>query len=220
MMSTSKVLTRRQARWMEFLSHCDFEIIYRKGSLMAKPDALTRRSELEGGSEASEAAPKALLKPRQFKLLYDATQPHTNSFEISEIHATSNTPESPFTNLAHRRATAQDTDPKLFPILSLLQESDEPQTAEQLKMTRRFTLCEDHLVYFNNRIHVTEVHELDILQRCHDSRLHMDTNGGRAALMQVKMARVIYASWDAGTTSLKARVTAEKYQTAKAVQRT
>jgi hypothetical protein len=66
--STSKVLTRRQARWMEFLSHIDFEINYRKGTLMGKPDALTRRSELQGGSRASEAAPKALLGAEKFKL--------------------------------------------------------------------------------------------------------------------------------------------------------
>ena len=44
--STSKVLTRRQARWSEFLSGFNFLVKYRPGRLGGKPDALTRRSDL------------------------------------------------------------------------------------------------------------------------------------------------------------------------------
>ncbi len=39
-----QVLTRQQARWSEFLSEYDFDIDYREGRLMEKPDAFTRRS--------------------------------------------------------------------------------------------------------------------------------------------------------------------------------
>ncbi|KAJ8519009.1 hypothetical protein ONZ45_g4010 [Pleurotus djamor] len=41
--TTTKILTRRQARWSEFLSQFNFTIHYRPGRLGAKPDALTRR---------------------------------------------------------------------------------------------------------------------------------------------------------------------------------
>src|SRR5699024_9122803 len=42
---TTKLLTRRQARWSEFLSRFNLKIVYRPGKQGAKPDALTRRSE-------------------------------------------------------------------------------------------------------------------------------------------------------------------------------
>ena len=41
---TNKLLSRRQARWAQFLSQFDFKITYRPGKLGGKPDALTRRS--------------------------------------------------------------------------------------------------------------------------------------------------------------------------------
>ena len=40
--STSKVLSRRQARWSEFLSQFNLVIRFHPGKLGAKPDALTR----------------------------------------------------------------------------------------------------------------------------------------------------------------------------------
>lgn len=44
--STTKLLTRRQARWSEFLSGFAFDIRYRPGRLGGKPDALTRRPDV------------------------------------------------------------------------------------------------------------------------------------------------------------------------------
>ncbi|GAW02978.1 retrotransposon nucleocapsid protein [Lentinula edodes] len=44
--STTKQLTARQARWAELLSGYDFVINYRPGRLGAKPDGLTRRSDV------------------------------------------------------------------------------------------------------------------------------------------------------------------------------
>ena len=41
--STSKVLTRRQARWSEYLSQFNLVIHFRPGKLSVKPNALTRR---------------------------------------------------------------------------------------------------------------------------------------------------------------------------------
>ena len=42
---TTKQLSRRQARWSEYLSRFDFKIVYRPGKSGGKPDALTRRSQ-------------------------------------------------------------------------------------------------------------------------------------------------------------------------------
>ena len=42
---TSKILNRRQARWSQFFSDFQFNIVYRPGSKQGKPDALSRRSE-------------------------------------------------------------------------------------------------------------------------------------------------------------------------------
>jgi Retroviral aspartyl protease./Reverse transcriptase (RNA-dependent DNA polymerase). len=41
---TTKRLSRRQARWSEYLSRFDFQLTYRPGTQGGKPDALTRRS--------------------------------------------------------------------------------------------------------------------------------------------------------------------------------
>ena len=51
--TSSKVLTRRQARWSEFLSEFNFIVKYRPADKNGKPDALSRRWDLrlEGGSE-------------------------------------------------------------------------------------------------------------------------------------------------------------------------
>lgn len=44
--TTTKQLSRRQARWSEMLSNFDCVINYRAGILGAKPDALTRRRDV------------------------------------------------------------------------------------------------------------------------------------------------------------------------------
>jgi len=41
---TTKNLSRRQTRWLEYLSRFDFLIKYRPGKQGQKPDLLTRRS--------------------------------------------------------------------------------------------------------------------------------------------------------------------------------
>jgi hypothetical protein len=131
--STSKVLTRRQARWMEFLSHIDFVIIYRKGTLMGKPDALTRRSELQGGSRASEAAPKALLGAEKFKIPTSDSSVPPNSFTVAPIGESISAPPLPYSNLTSRILAAQHSDASAKPIRELLNNIDTPFTSEQLE---------------------------------------------------------------------------------------
>ncbi|KAJ8456603.1 hypothetical protein ONZ51_g12022 [Trametes cubensis] len=57
---TTKLLTRRQAQWSEFLSQLNLVVRFRPGKLGAKPDALTRRWDVypkEGGSDYSVVNP-------------------------------------------------------------------------------------------------------------------------------------------------------------------
>jgi len=52
--TTTKILNRRQARWVQELAGIDFRIYYRPGNRNGKPDALSRHSEYrpeKGGSE-------------------------------------------------------------------------------------------------------------------------------------------------------------------------
>src|ERR1700676_2329771 len=60
---TTKLLTRRQARWSEFLTPFNLAIRFRPGKLGAKPDALTRRWDVypkEGDSDYSKVNPQNL----------------------------------------------------------------------------------------------------------------------------------------------------------------
>jgi len=53
--TTTKVLNRQQALWVQELAGIDFKIYYRPGAKNGKPDALSRRSEYrpeKGGSES------------------------------------------------------------------------------------------------------------------------------------------------------------------------
>ena len=62
---STKLLSRRQARWSEFLSRFNFRIIYRLGKASGKPDALTRRSGYlpKEGDECTAFQCQVVLKP-------------------------------------------------------------------------------------------------------------------------------------------------------------
>ena len=57
--TTTKVLTRRQARWSKYLSGFNYTIRYRPGKLGAKPDALTRRPDVYPSGEGAYAKANA-----------------------------------------------------------------------------------------------------------------------------------------------------------------
>ena len=62
---SKRLLNRRQARWAQFLSRFDYEIVYRPGKSNGKVDALTRRpGDLpEGGDERLKTMEQVVLKP-------------------------------------------------------------------------------------------------------------------------------------------------------------
>jgi hypothetical protein len=69
--ATTKLLTRRQARWSEYLSQFNLVIRFRPGRLGTKPDSLTRRWDVylkEGGSDY------ASINPQNFKPIFTQSQ--------------------------------------------------------------------------------------------------------------------------------------------------
>ena len=63
--STTKVLTRRQARWSEYLSQFNLVIRFRPGKLGTKPDSLTRRWDVypKGGNSDYATVNPSNLRP-------------------------------------------------------------------------------------------------------------------------------------------------------------
>ena len=77
---TTKLLTRRQVRWSEYLSQFNLIIRFRPGRLGSKPDALTRRWDIypkEGSSDY------ATVNPHNFCPVF------TNEQLVSSLRATS-----------------------------------------------------------------------------------------------------------------------------------
>ena len=67
--TSSKVLTRRQAQWSEFLSEFDFVVKYRPGDKNGKPDALSRRWDLRPEGGGKDLRPiQFLFKPGQLQI--------------------------------------------------------------------------------------------------------------------------------------------------------
>jgi hypothetical protein len=64
--ATTKVLTRRQARWVEHLAEFNFKVVYRPGDNNTKADVLSRRWDHapEGGSETAPEV--SFFKPGQY----------------------------------------------------------------------------------------------------------------------------------------------------------
>lgn len=67
---TARLLNRRQCRWAQELVDYDFRLVYRRGTLQGKPDALSRRSDFvltEG--EKKDSQEQILLAPELFQAL-------------------------------------------------------------------------------------------------------------------------------------------------------
>jgi hypothetical protein len=63
--ATTKVLTRRQARWAEHLAEFNFRVIYRPGDKNTKADVLSRRWD-HAPKEGGEAEEVSFFKPGQY----------------------------------------------------------------------------------------------------------------------------------------------------------
>ena len=152
--ATTKLLTRRQARWSEYLSQFNLIVRFRPGKLGTKPDALTRRWDVypKGGN-----SDYASVKPHNFRPVFTQTQ-----LEAS-LRATS------LAMPIIRSAVIMDIE-KLHADIRLALPND-PVCAAQLP-TPKSTEWEldDGLLYYRNRIYVPDSGDLRlrVVQYKHD----------------------------------------------------
>jgi transposase InsO family protein len=157
---TSKILTRRQARWSEFLSQFNMIVRFHPGKLGAKPDALTRRWDVypkEGDKDY------ALVNPQNFRPVFTQEQ-LASSLRATCLYA----PVIRASSLVDVEAihqdiiSAQSTDPALAEYLSLPIPEDS-----------RWSRDADGLVRLDKRIYVPDANDLRlrILRYKHDHLL-------------------------------------------------
>lgn len=81
----TKQLNRRQARWSAMINEYDFEIQYREGAKMGKPDALSRRfdMEIQPGDDNQLGQFRSMLKPSHF--IEDVRTASLNRISVSDI---------------------------------------------------------------------------------------------------------------------------------------
>lgn len=153
--STTKMLTRQQARWSEFLSQFNMVICFRPGKLGAKPDALTRRRDVylkEGGNDY------ASVNPHNFKPIF-TTEQLTASLRATRLA----TP-------ALRTSSAVDIETLHEDIIKAI--PDDPAIADLSDRSDnpRWSKSEDGLVHLDGRIYVPCVGDLRlrVLRNTHD----------------------------------------------------
>ena len=156
--ATTKILTRRQVRWSEYLSQFNMVIRFRPGKLGTKPDALTRRWDVypkEGSSDY------ASVNPHNFRPVFTSEQ------LASSLRATAL--ETPIL----RASIIMDIDSLHSDILASLNSDplsaihlDNPENPENPDWKSDPT----GLLRYKSRIYVPDHNNLRlrVLQHCHD----------------------------------------------------
>lgn len=163
---TTKRLSRRQARWSEFLSRFDFKLTYRPGAQGGKPDALTRRSsDLPQGDEDDRHRHQhqTVLKPYNLS-------PGMSPIILNQGTTNTETDEQP--SLEELLATAYERDPTPSRIMDAIRKGDRrlPPDLTQLKIPLAECSERDARLYVRDRLFVPD-HDpirLRLLQTCHD----------------------------------------------------
>ncbi|GAA5971619.1 hypothetical protein JCM3765_001266 [Sporobolomyces pararoseus] len=142
---SSKTLNRRQARWQEALSELNFTLVHRPGKQQGKTDALSRRSDYQEGTRASDSEPVTFFPP-------------------SKISSSANFVE-PFPPLTSEILRLQDTDPELTQVLQDLRLKENLNNHSPL-----WKLGTDQILRWNDKIYIPNDNALriQILQSVHD----------------------------------------------------
>ena len=154
--STTKLLTRRQARWSEYLSQFNMVIRFRPGHLGTKPDALTRRWDVypKGGS-----SDYATVNPQNLRPIF------TNEQLALSLRATA------LIYPALRASTLMDVNKLHSDICSALKNDKVAlQYSNPTNTDENWTLGEDNLLCHFDKIYVPDADNLRlrILQYKHD----------------------------------------------------
>jgi len=157
--STSKVLSRRQAQWSEFLSQFHLVIHFRPGKLGAKPDALTRRWDVypkEGDSGY------ARVNPQNLRLVFTQEQ-LTNSLRATIL-------EFP---VLRRAVTIMDVETLHNDILSALPSDPIAQIHLSDPLDSHWSTDEAGFLHLDGRIYVLDLDglRLRVLWYHHDHPL-------------------------------------------------
>ena len=160
--ATTKLLTRRQARWSEFLSTFNYTVFYRPGRLGGKPDILTRRGDVypKGGDGAY-----ALANPQNMQTLFRDGQ------LVESLRATYIiTPERRSSEIGIQlRATILDVEALRTDVLAAL--PTDLTVAEQMaNPVLPWSLSPNGLLLYNSRVYIPDTNDLRlrVLQSKHD----------------------------------------------------
>lgn len=178
--ATSKILTRRQARWSEYLSAFNMVVRFRPGRLGAKPDAMTRHLGVypkEGDSDY------AAVNPHNFRPVFSQTQLSASLratyLAYPVLRASQLVDESTLYSdiLAHISAP-QLHNPELSAAFRL---SSDPTSS-------RWTLDESGLLRLHDRVYVPDADDfrLRVLRLKHDHLLagHQGQNRTAALILR------------------------------------
>jgi len=152
---TTRILSRRQARWSLLLNSYNYNLVYRPGKQSTKPDALTRRRDFLEGSKASNALPEQLLKPISISALEESDHPTSSmtSDIFSRLHAGTRTVV------------------EIAPLLKYLKNPSLARPKEITSSLKPYSISEHGLVLHHGLIYVPQDDGLkaDILKQNHDS---------------------------------------------------
>ena len=150
--SSTKMLTRRQARWSEFLSAFNMVIRFRPGKLGEKPDSLTRRADyyLKRGDRDY-----TLANPQNLRPIFSQEQLAT-SLRATRLYA-----------IARDAAALVDASVPVLDIAALVEDiksgySVDPLASRELDLCRkgspspRFTLSPSGLLLMDRRVYVPQ----------------------------------------------------------------
>ena len=142
--STTKILSRRQARWSEFLSQFNLVIRFRPGKLGTKPDSLTRRWDVypKGGENDYSK-----VNPHNFRPVFTQEQLSASLRATQLIHP------------ALRASITMDVEQLHEDILSALPKDSD--ISEHLRDPQgRWTLDEEGFLRLDDRIYVPNADNL------------------------------------------------------------
>lgn len=158
--ATTKLLTRRQARWSEFLSGFSYTVRYRPGKQGLKPDSLTRRSDVypQGGEGAYE-----LANPQNLQTIFSDGQ------LIASARASAVLSEGIMEYDVDLRATILDSEDLLQSILNALSTDDVAKSHAENPQPP-WSISTSGLLLYEGRVYVPDSNDLRlrILREKHD----------------------------------------------------
>ena len=167
---TTKKLSRRQARWAEYLSQFDFEITYRPGAANKKADALTRQGQRT----------KAIEDPHLSQILLPASKLSTEVREdlaiapIEEFEFDPSTPSTPSILLTDRILIENKNDKLLHEVrdaVAAYQPGEDKDNKQLHGYTLRDCAVEDGILKFKGHIIVaSEALQVELIRAVHLGR--------------------------------------------------